>query len=241
LKVLTWNCNGAFRKKFAALAAFDADLLVIQECEDPARAADKNYSEFSQNYLWSGPTKNKGLGVFAKPNIKLEHAQMNLHPLELFLPVRVDGEWPLLAVWTRHANSPNFRYIGQLWKLLQRDKSFLTHPGAGLVGDLNSNKRWDEWDRWWNHSDVVRELSDLGLESAYHRHFQEAQGTESRPTLYLQRNLAKAYHIDYGFFGPEWTIRKVEVGEAHEWLEISDHMPVMFELERKDSPSTDTL
>lgn len=232
LTVVTWNCNGAFRKKHKALEVFDADILVIQECEDPLKAKDTEYIEFAQNYLWVGPTKNKGLGVFAKPGMRLEAVPMELEPLELFLPVRVNGEWPLLATWTRQANSPNFRYIGQLWKLLQRDKSVLQHPSAALIGDLNSNKRWDEWDRWWNHSDVVRELQELGLESAYHQFFEEPQGEETKPTLFLQRNLAKAYHIDYGFFGSAWRVKHVEVGQAENWLSISDHMPVIFKLEK---------
>jgi exonuclease III len=39
LKILTWNCNGAFRRKFDALLQFDADIIVIQECEDPERTS----------------------------------------------------------------------------------------------------------------------------------------------------------------------------------------------------------
>lgn len=213
LKIVTWNCNGAFRKKFAALAKFDADILVIQECEDPAQTQDTAYRDFSQNYLWLGPTKNKGLGVFARKGIHLSKVGLGLEPLELFLPVLVNGQWPLLACWTRQANSPTFRYIGQLWKLLQKERSFLASDTAMLIGDLNSNARWDEWDRWWNHSYVVRELQALGLSSAYHRHFSELQGEESKPTLFLQRKIEKSYHIDYGFFGPKWEVNNVEVGE----------------------------
>ena len=232
LTLVTWNCNGAFRKKFHAIQTVDADIYVIQECEDPLRAKDISYLGFSSNHLWAGPTKNKGLGVFAKTGVKFEAVAMELEPLELFLPVRVNDDWPLLAAWTRQANSPNFRYIGQLWKLLQGDKSFLAHTGAAVIGDLNSNKRWDEWDRWWNHSDVVRELGELGLQSAYHQYFQEPQGEETRPTLFLQRNREKAYHIDYGFFGPGWSVQEVQVGQPENWLEISDHMPVIFKLKK---------
>lgn len=233
LKIATWNCNGAFRRKLAWADKLEADVLIIQECEDPRRCTDLAYQAFAENYLWCGPTKNKGIGVFARQDILLERVDLAVEPLELFLPIKVNGDWPLLATWTRHANSPNFRYIGQLWKLLQKEKSFLMHPGAALIGDLNSNKRWDEWDRWWNHSDVVRELREIGLVSAYHHHFNEAQGEESQPTLYLQRNLAKAYHIDYGFFGIAWKITEVIVGTAADWLEVSDHMPVSFILEKQ--------
>jgi exonuclease III len=43
MKIITWNCNGAFRKKFESLVSIDADILVIQECEDPAESKDKKY------------------------------------------------------------------------------------------------------------------------------------------------------------------------------------------------------
>lgn len=230
MKILTWNCNGAFRKKFPLLSGYDADILVIQECEDPYQSKDQAYQTFAANYLWHGKSKNKGLGVFAKRDISLKFIDLNLEPLELFLPCVVQDKFPLLATWTKRANSPNFGYIGQLWKFLLQHKLFLDNSLAMLVGDLNSNKRWDEWDRWWNHTDVVRELSDLGLNSAYHSFFSEAQGDETRPTLYMHRNQLNGYHIDYGFFGSQWQVRLVEVGDPVYWLRFSDHMPIMFEI-----------
>jgi endonuclease/exonuclease/phosphatase family metal-dependent hydrolase len=230
LRILTWNCNGAFRKKYHLLDSFEADILVIQECEDPQRSSEHHYQNYASNHLWEGLNKSKGIGVFAKDNILLNKVELNLEPLELFLPCKINNEIPLLATWTKQANSPNFRYIGQLWKLLQIHKSFLDNPQAMLIGDLNSNKQWDEWDRWWNHSDVVRELSELGLNSGYHEFFNEAQGEETKPTLYLQRNLNKNYHIDYGFFGKHWKLNLVQVGEAGSWLDHSDHMPMLFEV-----------
>lgn len=230
MRVLTWNCNGAFRKKYQLLSECHADILVIQECEDPYQSGDRSYQDFAVNALWHGMSKSKGLGVFAQQGISLEYIQLNLEPLELFLPCMVNGYIPLLATWTKQANSPNFAYIGQLWKFLEQHKVFLSDPFAMLVGDLNSNKRWDEWDRWWNHSDVVKTLSELGLESAYHSYFAEAQGEETRPTLYLHRNHSKSYHIDYGFFGSKWKVVQVELGDAEEWLMFSDHMPLLFEI-----------
>lgn len=40
------------------------------------------------------------------------------------------------------------------------------------------------------------------------------------------------FHIDHAFAGPAWNLTGVEVGEPDHWLEHSDHMPVVIELER---------
>ncbi|MFD0795980.1 hypothetical protein ACFQZJ_00795 [Maribacter chungangensis] len=103
-----------------------------------------------------------------------------------------------------------------------------------LIGDFNSNKIWDEWDRWWNHSDVVNELKELGMESFYHKINGEEQGKESIPTLYFQRKIERPYHIDYVFGSIEFIniLTKLEVGTAEQWLDISDHMPIITQYKK---------
>jgi len=228
LKIVSWNCNGAFRNKYHLLEEMQADILVIQECEDPSRSTLK-YQEWAGEYLWKGGNKNKGIGVFSRGRCVVEALNWSDDGLQLFLPCRVDKRFNLLNIWTKHANSPNFRYIGQLWKYLQLHKNKLANDSVVLCGDLNSNTQWDEWDRWWNHSDVVRELEEMNIYSLYHRITGESQGKESSPTLYMHRKLEKPYHIDYAFVSASLMSQNhIEIARPHPWLNHSDHMPVLF-------------
>ena len=232
MKIITWNCNGAFRKKFHALLEFKADIFIIQECENPAESKDLEYKNWAKNYLWIGNSKNKGLAIFAKETITLKQLDWTNnfkdHSVKHFLPCLVNNDFQILGIWTHQNNSPNFGYIGQLWKYLQVNKPLFKK--IIIAGDLNSNVIWDEWDRWWNHSDVIRELEEINIKSLYHMHFKESQGKETKPTFFLQRNLSKPYHIDYCFSSNEFTtnLKKVEVPNFDKWHHISDHVPMII-------------
>jgi endonuclease/exonuclease/phosphatase family metal-dependent hydrolase len=143
------------------------------------------------------------------------------------LPCIVNNEFDLLAVWTHENNSPNFPYIGQFWKYLQIHK--LKFKNIIIIGDFNSNAIWDEWDRWWNHSDVVKELKEIGIESLYHLYAKEEQGKESQPTSYHYRT-KKTYHIDYCFASTSFSnkLENAIIERRENWKHLSDHVPLIF-------------
>lgn len=251
MKIISWNCNGALRKKTDFLDQFDADILVVQECEDPAHST-LAFRDWAGHYLWKGTNKNKGIGVFARkghclavldwseaeyeirsPSPLQKTLKWQANQLESFLPCLINNELTLIGTWTKQANSPNFQYIGQLWLFvqMQRDNIALQADSLILCGDLNSNPIWDEVDRFWNHSDVVAELGALGLQSAYHRLNDEDAGHETEPTFYLHRKESKAYHIDY-FFMPERLLSKskLKLSSVAESLVFSDHRALVLEL-----------
>lgn len=234
MKIVTWNCNGAFRKKFEYISDFNADIYIIQECENPGESRHKKYQQWAENYIWIGDTKNKGLAIFASQEIELKKLDWSNrfkdHYVKHFLPCKVNQDFDLLAVWTHRNNSPNFGYIGQLWKYLQVNIDKLDN--AIIAGDFNSNAIWDEWDKWWNHSDVVYKLNEIGIESLYHKFTGERQGKETKPTLFFQKRLQRPYHIDYVFGAEKFSaqLKKFEVCQSNKWLESSDHMPIFCEI-----------
>ena len=99
IKIVSWNCNGKFREKFNEIVDEDADIYVIQECEDPSQSNEEEYREFAgENYFWTGHLHYKGLGIFAKEDVKLEKLDDNGEFMH-FISVRVNDEFNLLAVW----------------------------------------------------------------------------------------------------------------------------------------------
>jgi len=241
MKIISWNCNGALRNKTEYLDTLSADILVIQECENPVTSTQM-YRDWAGEYLWTGSTKNKGIGVFARNG----HTLSELHwtgeydqpkhtwkseKLQSFLPCLIDNEIPLLAVWTKKANAAHFGYIGQFWIYLQIHREKLRSNNQIICGDFNSNAIWDSWDRWWNHSDVIEELAEMNLRSVYHELTCEIQGKELKPTFFLQRNRTKPYHIDY-FFTNELLLSTSSLSILSDgfWLEQSDHLPLVTEI-----------
>lgn len=65
MKLITWNCQGAFRKKADTILLKRPDILVVQECEPPDKLVFNSTTQWPNDFLWFGDNKHKGLGIFS--------------------------------------------------------------------------------------------------------------------------------------------------------------------------------
>lgn len=221
MRILSWNCNGKFRDKFQEVLAIEADIYVIQECENPAECSSTTYKKFADNYLWIGENKNKGLGVFARKGILLEENSWPKYCLRNFLSIRVNSVFDLIAVW---ACKP---YIEEYY-IYQNINIPYYNNDTVIIGDFNSNAIWDKKHYTRTHSAIVQQLNEIGLCSAYHYINGEDQGKESTPTFYLYRHAEKGYHIDHCFISAN-NIQNYRILHSIDWLKKSDHLPILLE------------
>jgi exonuclease III len=236
MKIVTWNCNMAFRKKAVIISACSPDLLVVPECECPDKLLFDLYTPRPKQSLWFGENQNKGLGIFSYCDFKFELLSEYDPELRTIVPIRVYNSqmsFILFAVWANNPKDKGFQYVGQIWKALTRYKSLLENNIVVLTGDFNSNKIWDKPKREGNHSAVVQYLRQLGIHSCYHKYFNLEHGKEEHSTLFMYRKKEMGYHIDYCFASTYFSdkIKSIEIGQHEDWSSYSDHTPLIIEFD----------
>ncbi len=237
MKIITWNCNMAFRKKAGLILVHQPDILIVPECEHPDKLFFDNNTPKPADSLWFGENIHKGLGIFAYGQYRFKLSNKYNSSFKMVVPITVSGgdtTFNLLAIWANNPNDPDGQYVTQVWKAIHYYHSLLTNKSAILIGDFNSNTIWDKPKRAGNHSTVVQQLEAKGITSAYHQHFKQVQGNEIHPTFYLYRKKDKPYHLDYCFASTHFSdrLKSVEIGAFDYWCQYSDHVPVIVEFKK---------
>jgi exodeoxyribonuclease III len=238
MRIATWNCNMAFRHKFAALVALQPDLAIIPECEAAQFFAAESAFK-PRSAIWIGDNPRKGLGVFTFGAFRAVRDPIHRPDIPYVLPLRISGpvKLRLLAVWACHHKPNSYdNRVGPLRRALRDYDRFCAGAPLVVAGDFNNNVYWDRPGRPNNHEAAVQDLDRLGLASAYHVARGVAQGAEPEPTLYWRDRSrdGPVYHIDYCIVPRRWTTRlaRVVVGGFDEWVGagLSDHVPLMVEI-----------
>ncbi|TFH04462.1 MAG: endonuclease/exonuclease/phosphatase family protein [Methanosarcina sp.] len=234
MRVITWNCNMAFRKKYEQILSYEPDLLIVPECEHP----DKLNNKFYDNVLWIGDNRNKGLAVFSFNDFEITIHEAYCESYKYVLPVKVinNKEINLIAVWSQNnKEDPRRRYIGEVWQSLNYYKDMFKSPTI-IAGDFNWNVIWDkEHSNYPLHgtlTDVTNLLKQFEIFSMYHAFTDVKFGVEVEPTLYFRKNIKTPYHIDYVFAPLDFISngKSFSIGKYEDWIPLSDHMPLIAEL-----------
>jgi exodeoxyribonuclease III len=222
----------AFRKKAAHILAYRPDVLVVPECEHPDKLLYAEDLPKPTSTLWFGHNANKGLAVFSYGGFSLRKLKVHNEDFKLVVPIAVTGggfDFTLFAIWANHPADPDGAYVTQIWKAMQHYRRLIKKKRTVLMGDFNSNSIFDRPRREGNHSTLVKLLETKGIESVYHKHYNQHQGKELHPTWYLYRHENKPFHLDYCFASADMLshLQSVEVGDYASWRPYSDHVPLM--------------
>lgn len=232
MKIITWNCNMAYRKKAALLLPYKPDIVIVPECEHPGKLNFPANLPEPSDVLWFGENLNKGLGIFSYNGFSLRKMRMHDPSLKLVVPVSVTGgsvDFTLFAIWANNPQDPDGTYVAQIWKAVNQYHKHIKRKATVLAGDFNSNKIFDKKYRIGNHSHVVENLARKGIHSVYHLHHGQEHGKETDATWYLYRHENKPFHLDYCFVSADLAdkIQSVEIGKHADWCRYSDHVPLM--------------
>ena len=63
MRLITWNCNMAFRRKADLILSYHSDILVVPEFECPEKLLFPADTPKPTDALWFGKNNNKGLAV----------------------------------------------------------------------------------------------------------------------------------------------------------------------------------
>ncbi|MGM0471120.1 MAG: endonuclease/exonuclease/phosphatase family protein [Bacillota bacterium] len=235
MRLLTWNCNMAFRNKKEQVLKYNPDILIIQECENPDYKG--NWNEFS-NWRWIGDNRNKGLGVFSRNDINIEIIDnISNFNSRYILPIKIKEpiNLTLLAIWAMNDEEDRKRrYIGQVYTALKKYEDFIGDKSI-IAGDFNWNVIWDEspsYSLYGDFTDTKQILNQKELYSIYHFLSDFDFGKENESTFFMHKKKSKSYHIDYIFMNDKLIkeITEFWIGDYEEWIDSSDHMPIMVEL-----------
>lgn len=234
MKIITWNCNMAFRKKATYILVHQPDILIIPECENIEKLKFAKDVPLPTDILWYGTNQNKGLGVFSYSDYRFELLDCHNPEFKNVLPIAVTKgkvNFILFAVWANNPQDKDGQYVTQVWKAINYYEKLLSGTKTILIGDFNSNTIWDKPRREGNHSTVVAKLAEKNIFSVYHKFYNQEQGKEIHPTLFLYRHENKPYHLDYCFASNDFieVLENVEIGSYEDWKMYSDHKPLIVQ------------
>jgi exodeoxyribonuclease III len=224
LRIVSWNCQMALYDKFEQLLSLNPDIAIIPECASLAKDALKKRRLPCSAREWIGFNEDKGLGIFAFNGLQLRVHPSYSEQFQLYLPIEVSGpcDFHLLGCWMAEKKTMPGGTSNQPKDAVLFYRDFLTCKPAIVAGDFN-------------YYIPTAELAGMGLKGAH--------GRRLRQTHYHKRKLdARPIAVDYVFVPTAGPLRlaRFQVGKVQEWIQYSDHVPLIadFEIGPARSPRT---
>ncbi|WP_233550032.1 hypothetical protein [Flavobacterium sp. 120] len=117
MKIISWNCNMAFRKKAEFILKEQPDILIVPECEHPDKLIFKNDIAKPTDLFWFGKNQNKGLGIFSYSDFKIKLLSIHNPEFKYVLPLSVSNneiELTIFAIWAQKPQNHDC-YTEQIW------------------------------------------------------------------------------------------------------------------------------
>jgi exodeoxyribonuclease III len=236
LRIVSWNCNMALRHKCEALLSLRPDVAIIQECAEPDSDAGRGWRPACRDADWIGFNAQKGLGIFTFGNLTLRRHASYAERFSLYLPVEIGGpcRFNLLGVWVADARKISPGATSDPLRAIDFYRPFLVAAPAVVAGDFNRlPQQMSARSKEFPGASVVEMLAEAGLENA-DIVMSDASGQDAlRRTHYHQRHFSRGFVVDYLYIPAAERARLTafEVGDPHDWLRWSDHVPLVAEFD----------
>lgn len=232
LRIVTWNCNMALRLKLDRLRALRPDVAVIQECADPNGANGWHFDGAACD--WIGFNPDKGLGIFTFGDWELARHASYSDKYALCLPVTVRGphSFNLLGVWAAAPRTTPAGATNDPLLALRYYQPFLAAGPAIVAGDFNRLPQQMSARRGGVSGAIVDVLAAAGLTNADTARSAALGQVALQRTHFHQRKFSRGFVVDYLFLPTSWVARLsvFEVGDPHDWITWSDHVPLVAEI-----------
>lgn len=231
MRLISWNCKGAFHRKHHLVGALNPDVMIVPECKQMNGLPEELGARPTSSFHWFGDNPRKGLAVMSFGEYVVERLEAVETP-KWVVPLRVIGpqSFILFAVWTIPTVDGSY-----VMPLLKAHRLYQQHwSGSEIVwaGDFNASVLFDKPHRRYKFRDFIAELEADGIRSLYHDQFNCEHGLEPHKTFFLYHHESRSHHIDYIFASSR--VREsgysITTGSFDDWTQHSDHIPMTCDL-----------
>lgn len=223
MRIVSWNTRA--NSVGDHLVGLRPDVAVLPEWGKLPLATPKDSSSSAQ----FGEVGKRGLGVAAWREWSVSEADVQPLPSGVIGAVDVAGptNFKLIAAWPYLSEPLSTNPVTQA---LQLWADWVADGPLVVAGDFNTGSAWTGYPNYKDHPPIVAQLEEVGLRSAYHDFHGVKQGVDEA-TTYVSSRWKSHHMIDHIFVPINWTITGFEIGDVNPWLDRSDHMPLIADLE----------